>query len=125
MLIDAKCDPNILGYLKSPLLYAVGLQNNDAVEDLLIARADANHAPTGLEPPLCVAIRHRMGEIAKTLFPDMADVTVRGHLSPGSGEDGSLGPTVTDLASEGRALLLLLRAHRRLHTAHCDIEEAG
>ena len=43
---------------------------------------------------------------------------------PGSGEDGSLGPTVTDLASEDRALLLLLRANQRLHTAHIDIEEA-
>ena len=108
MLLDAKCDPNILGISQqSPLLYAVGLQNNDAVEDLL-----------------CVAIRHRMGQIAKTLLTCMADVTVRGHLPPGSVEDGSLGPTVTDLASEDRALLLLLRAHQRLHTAHCDIEEA-
>ena len=122
MLLDAKCDPNTLGISQqSPLLYAVGLQNNDAVEDILIARADANHAPTGFEPPLCVAIRHRMGEIAKTLLTYMADVTVRGHFSPGSGEDGSLGPTVTDLASEDRALLLLLRAHQSLHTAHCDI----
>ena len=63
-------------------------------------------------------------EIAKTLLTYMADVTVRGHLPPGSVDDGSLGPTVTDLASEDRALLLLLRAHQRLHTAHCDIEEA-
>ena len=125
MLLDARCDPNILGSAQqSPLLYAVGLQNNDAVEDLLIARADANHAPTGLEPPLCVAIRHRMGDIAKTLLTYMADVTVRGHLPPGTVEDGTLGPTVTDLASEDRALLLLLRAHQQLHTAHCDIEEA-
>ena len=53
-----------------------------------------------------------------------ADVTVRGQLPPGSSEDGSLGPTVIDLASEDRALLLLLRAHQRLHTAQCDIEEA-
>ena len=97
---------------------------NSRWEDLLIARADANHAPTGLEPPLCVAIRHRMGQIAKTLLTYMADVTVRGHPPPGSGEDGSLGPTVTDLASEDRALLLLLRANQRLHTAHIDIEEA-
>ena len=77
MLLDAKCDPNNLGIAQqSPLLYAVGLQNNDAVEDLLIARADANHAPTGLEPPLCVAIRHRMGEIAQTLLTYMGNVTV-------------------------------------------------
>ena len=68
-LLDARCDPNILGSAQqSPILYALGLENNDAVEDLLIARADANHAPTGLEPPLCVAIRHRMGDIAKTLL---------------------------------------------------------
>ena len=74
MLLDAKCDPNILGISQqSPLLYAVGLQNNYAVEYLLIARADANYAPAGLEPPLCVAIRHRMGEIAKTLLTYTAD----------------------------------------------------
>ena len=124
MLLDAKCDPNMLGISQqSPHLYAVGLQNNDAV-DLLTARADANHARTGFEPPLCVAIRHRMGEIAKTLLTYMANVTVRGHLPLGSVEDGSLGPTVTDLASEDRALLLLLRAHQSLDTAYCDIEEA-
>ena len=69
MLLDAKCDPNILGIAQqSPLLYAVGLQNNDAVEDLLIARADVNYAPARCEPPLCVAIRHRRGDIAKTLL---------------------------------------------------------
>ena len=69
MLLDAKCDPNILGIAQqSPLLYAVGLQNNAAVEDLLIARAEVNYAPVGFEPPLCVAIRHRMVEIAKTLL---------------------------------------------------------
>ena len=49
MLLDAKCDPNVLGLAqRAPLLYAVGLQNNDAVdavdavEDLLIARADVS-----------------------------------------------------------------------------------
>ena len=30
----------------------------------------------------------------------MADVTVRDHLPQGSAEDGSLGPTVTDLSKE-------------------------
>ena len=126
MLLDAKCDPNILGIAQqSPLLYAVGLQNNDAVEDLLIARADVNYAPAGLELPLCVAIRHRMGEVATTLLTYMADVAGRGHPTLGSMEDDTLGPTVTDLASEDRALLLLLRAHQRSHTAHCEIEEAN
>ena len=125
MLLDAKCDPNILGIAQqSPLLFAVGLQNNDAVEDLLIARADLNYAPAGLEPPLCVAIRHRMGEIAKTLLTYTADVAVRGHPPLGSAGDDTLGPTVTDLASEDRALLLLLRAHQRSHTAPCEMEEA-
>ena len=69
MLLDAKCDPNILGTTQqSPLLYAVGLQDNEAVEDLLIAGADVDYAPAGFEPPLCVALRHRMGNIAKTLL---------------------------------------------------------
>ena len=123
--LDANCDPNILGMAQqSPLLYAVGLQNNDAVEDLLIARADVNYAPAGFEPPLCVAIRHRMGEVAKTLLTYLADVALRGHPSPGTQENGSLGPTVTELASEDRTLHLLLRAHQSLQSAHCDIEEA-
>ena len=124
MLLDAKCDPNVLGIAQqSPLLYAVGLQNNDAVEDLLIARADVNYAPAGLEAPLCVAIRHRMGEIAKTLLTYTADITVRGHPPCGSVEDDNLGPTVTDLASDDRALHNLLRAHQMSHTAHSEIEE--
>ena len=53
-----------------------------------------------------------------------ADVAVRGHPPLGSGEDDTLGPTVTDLASEDRALLLLLRAHQRSHPARCEVEEA-
>ena len=82
MLLDAKCDPNTWGTTQqSPLLYAVGLQDKEAVEDLLIAGADVNHAPAGFEPPLCVAVRHRMGSIAKTLLTYNADVTVPGlHL---------------------------------------------
>ena len=32
---------------QSRFLCAVGLQNNDAVEDLLIARADVNYSPLG------------------------------------------------------------------------------
>ena len=37
MLLDAECDPNTLGTTQqSPLLYAVGLQDNEAVEDLLL-----------------------------------------------------------------------------------------
>ena len=124
MLLDATCDPNILGIAQqSPLLYAVGLQNNEAVEDLLIARAEVNYAPAGFEPPLCVAIRHRMGDIAKTLLTYTADVTVRGHPPSGSVEDGILGPTVTDLASDDRALHGLLRAHQQSHTVNRAIEE--
>ena len=60
-----------------------------------------------------MAIRHRMGEIAKTPLTYTADVTDRGHLHPGTAEDDTLGPTVTELASGERALLLLLRAHQR------------
>ena len=91
MLLDGKCDQNILGTTQqSPLLYAVGLHDNEAVEDLLIAGADVDHAPAGFEPPLCVAVRHRMGNIAKTLLTHNADVTVRGH-PPGRSvdEDGN------------------------------------
>ena len=65
-----------------------------------------------------MAIRHRMGDIAKTLLTYTADVTVRGHPPCGSVEDGNLGPTVTDLASNDRALHSLLRAHQMSHTAN-------
>ena len=125
MLLDAKCDPNIIGLAQqSPLLYAVGLHNNEAVEDLLIARADVNYAPTGFEPPLCVAIRHRMGDVAKTLLSYMADVAVRGHPSFESQENGDVGPTATELVSEDRTLLQLVRAHTSWHTGLRDMEEA-
>ena len=125
MLLDAQCDPNVLGEAQqSPLLYAVGLHNKEAVEDLLIARADVNYAPTGFEPPLCVAIRHRMGDVAKTLLSYMADVEVRGHPSCQSQANGDVGPTATELASEDSTLLQLLRAHTSWRTGLLDIEEA-
>ena len=98
------------------------MQWDDAVEDLLIATAEVTYAPAGFEPPLCVAIRHRMGDIAKTLLTYTADVTVRGHPIGGSLEAGSLGPTVTDLASDDGALHILLRAHQMSHTAR-ELEE--
>ena len=62
-----------------------------------------DYAPAGFEPPLCVAIGHRMGEIAKTPLTYTANIRVRGHLSPGLAEDSTLGPTVTDLAAGDRA----------------------
>ena len=83
-----------------------------------------NYAPSEFEPPLCVAIRHRMGDVVKTLLSYMADVTVRGHSSADSQANGDVGPTATELASEDRTLLHLLRAHASWHTSCCDIEEA-
>ena len=112
MLLDAHCDPNVVGEDRlPPLLYAVGLQNKAAVEDLLIARANVNYAPTGLEPPLCVAVRHRMGEVAKTLLSYLADVEARGHPA---GTDRGVGPTAMELAAADSMLLQLLRAHQGL-----------
>ena len=112
----ARCEVRQL-FWNSSVIYTshVGLYNNDALKDLLIARADVNYAPAGLEPPLCVAIRHRMGEVGKTLLTYVAEVAVRGHSPLGSMGHDTLGPTVTDLASGDRALLLLLRAHQRSH----------
>ena len=76
-------------------------------------------------PPLCVAVRHRMGNIAKTLLTYKADGTVRGHPPGGSvEEDGNpLGPMVTELASDDTVLHGLLMAHQTPHTAHRVIEE--
>ena len=125
MLLDAQCDPNVLGEAQqSPLLYAVGLHNKEAVEDLLVARADVNYAPSGFEPPLCVAIRHRMGDVAKTLLSYLADVEVRGHPTCHSQANGDDGPTAIELASEDSTLLQLLRAHTSWHTGFPNVAEA-
>ena len=122
ILLAARCDPNALGESRqSPLLYAIGIQDKEAVEDLLMARADVDCAPTGLEPPLCVAVRHRMGDIAKVLLSYHADVEAR---SQPAGPDSESGPTATELAAEDPALAQLFRAHFRWRTGLLDIEEA-
>ena len=122
ILLDARCNPNELGESRhSPLLYAIGVQDKEAVEDLLMARADVDYAPTGLEPPLCVAVRHRMGNIAKVLLSYHADVEAR---SQPTGPDSEFGLTATELAAEDPALAQLLRAHVRWRTGLLDIEEA-
>ena len=122
ILLDAHCDPNVLGEAQQPpLLYAVGLQNKEVVEDLLMARANVNYAPAGFEPPICVAVRHRMGEVAKTLLSYHADVEARGHPV---GIDCEVGPTVTELASGDSTLFRLLHAHTSWHIGLLNIEEA-
>ena len=122
ILLDARCNPNELGESRhSPLLYAIGVQDKEAVEDLLIARANADCAPTGLEPPLCVAVRHRMGDIAKLLLSYHADVDAR---SQPTSPDSEFGPTATELAGEDPALAQLFRAHSSWRTRILDIEEA-
>ena len=98
ILLDARCDPNVLGESRqSPLLYAIGISDKGAVEDLLMARAHVDYAPTGLEPPLCVAVRHRMGDITRVLLSYHADVEAR---SQSAGPDSEVGPTATELAAE-------------------------
>ena len=55
-------------------------------------------------------------------LPDIVTTLLLAMCDP---NDQGLGPTVTDLASEDRALLLLLRAHQSSHMAHCENEEAN
>ena len=95
--------------------------DKEAVEDLLIARANADCAPIGLEPPLCVAVRHRMGDIAKVLLSYHADVEAR---SQPTGPDSEFGPTATELAAEDPALAQLFRAHSSWRTRILDMQEA-
>ena len=122
ILLDARCDPNILGESRqSPLLYAIGIQDTEAVQDLLIARANADCAPLGLEPPLCVAVRHRMGDIAQVLLSYHADVEARSQPTDPASE---FGPTATELAAADPALAQLFRAHSSWRTRIQDIEEA-
>ena len=86
-----------------------------------MARANVDCAPIGLEPPLCVAIRHRMGDIAQVLLSYHADGDVR---SQPTCSDSEIGPTATELAAEDPALAQLFRAHSRWRTGLLDIEEA-
>ena len=74
--------------------------------------------------PLCVAVRHRMGEVVKTLLSYLADVEARGHPTCQSQTNGDVGPTATELASEDSTLLQLLRAHTSWRTGLLNIEEA-
>ena len=102
ILLDARCDPNILGDSRqSPLLYAIGIQDKDAVQDLLIARANTDIAPLGMEPPLCVAVRHRMGDIAQMLLTYHADVEARSQPTDSVSQ---FGPSATELAAAVRHL---------------------
>ena len=58
MLLDAKCEPYILGMaLQSPILYAVGLQNNNAVELLTLSIARAVKV-CHLYGSKCALVRH-------------------------------------------------------------------
>ena len=83
----------------------MGLSDQEAVEDLSTARANIDDAHTGLEPPLCVAARHRMGEIAKVLLSYRADAEARGHPT---GPDSEAAPTAAELAAEDGALSQLI-----------------
>ena len=122
ILLDARCDPNILGDSRqSPLLYAIGIQDKEAVQDLLIARANTDIAPLGMEPPLCVAVRHRMGDIAQMLLTYHADVEARSQPTDPASE---FGPTATELAAADPALAQLFRAHSSWRARIQDIEEA-
>ena len=120
--LDARCDPNILGESRqSPLLYAIGIQDKDAVQDLLIARANTDSAPLGMEPPLCAAVRHGMGDIAQMLLTYHADVETRSQPTDPASQ---FGPSATELAAADPALAQLFRAHSSWRTRIQDIEEA-
>ena len=90
--------------------------DKEAVEDLLIARANADCAPIGLEPPLCVAVRHRMGDIAKVLLSYHADVGVRSQPTCPNSEIGS---RATESAAEdpasGHAVPRMISGSQKSH----------
>ena len=117
LLLEATCNPTALytpQQSPSPLFYAIGMQNQAAVEDLLIASAEVNHTPVGREPPFCVTIRHLMGSITKTLLMYQADVELRGlaFVQSDAEEEIPLGPTPTELASDDRAMSSLLLTYQ-------------
>ena len=75
-----------------------------------MARADVNYTPFGREPPVCVAVRHRMHTIARTLLTYRADIHSRGFSVPPPGCDASgyEGPTLNELALGDQTLTHLL-----------------
>ena len=48
----------------------------ESVEELLAHRADPNIASEDLEPPLCVAVRHRRRGIGGALLERRADINI-------------------------------------------------
>ena len=97
MLLAARCSPSEMGSpMQSPLLFAVGSNDHESVEDLLIA-----FTPWGREPPICVAVRHRIREVTRTLLHYRADLTARGFSVPPPGCEASRyeGPTLTELSA--------------------------
>ena len=63
-LLAARCSPNELGSPeRAPLSIAVGANDQESVEELFAYQADPDRAPEGRDPPLCVAVRHRMRRI--------------------------------------------------------------
>ena len=75
-----------------------------------------------MEPPLCVAVRHRMGDIAQMLLTYHADVEARSQPTDSVSQ---FGPSATELAAADPALARLFRAHSSWKTKIHDIEEAN
>ena len=49
----------------------------ESVEELLAYQADPNVASDGVEPPLCVAVRHQRQNIVCALLEHRADINIR------------------------------------------------
>ena len=65
-LLKARCSPNQLGSSeRAPLSFAVGVDDQESMEELLAHRADPNRGSEREPPPLCVAFRHRRRAIAR------------------------------------------------------------
>ena len=65
------------GSCQSPTVNTVASNDLESVEELLAYHADPNVASDGVEPPLCVAVRHRRRGIVSALLEYRADINIR------------------------------------------------
>ena len=84
----------------------------ESVEELLAHRANPNIASEGVEPPLCVAVRHRRRGIVSALLEHRADSNIRS--SPTAPPDRGLTPL--ELAAGDERMMGLL-------TDFCDTRD--
>ena len=84
--------------------------DTESVEELLAYRADPDVASPGVEPPLCIAVRHQRRNIVCALLEHRADINIRSFptAQPDVVWRRELGLTPMDLAAGDEDMTSLL-----------------